>query len=161
MKDPIEAAFKEYEDLAPVESVTRQDRASDSAALIGSSSMSVPTMNKEEYVGENMNVDGKLERSILSQFTEEQMSRYESFRRSKFNKAKMIRLLVSISGSQNIPVKMTIAVSICAKMFVGDLVEKARVVMIERNDSGLIRPCHIREAYRRLKIEGKLPRRSV
>lgn len=37
----------------------------------------------------------------------------------------------------------------------------ARVVMSERKDSGPIRPCHIREAYRRLKLEGKIPRRSV
>ncbi|OEL18671.1 hypothetical protein BAE44_0020309 [Dichanthelium oligosanthes] len=35
------------------------------------------------------------------------------------------------------------------------------VVMTERKDSGPIRPCHIREAYRRLKLEGKIPRRSV
>lgn len=37
----------------------------------------------------------------------------------------------------------------------------ARAVMMERNESGPIRPCHIREAYRRLKLEGKVPRRSV
>lgn len=37
----------------------------------------------------------------------------------------------------------------------------ARMVMTERKDSGPIRPCHIREAYRRLKLEGKVPRRSV
>lgn len=37
----------------------------------------------------------------------------------------------------------------------------ARVVMGERNDSGPIRPCHIRESYRRLKLEGKVPKRSV
>lgn len=32
----------------------------------------------------------------------------------------------------------------------------ARIVMSERKDSGPIRPCHIREAYRRLKLEGKI-----
>jgi transcription initiation factor TFIID subunit 11 len=37
----------------------------------------------------------------------------------------------------------------------------ARIVMSERKDSGPIRPCHIREAYRRLKLEGKIPKRSV
>lgn len=37
----------------------------------------------------------------------------------------------------------------------------ARVVMTERNDSGPIRPCHLREVYRRLKLEGKIPRKSV
>ncbi|XP_023005534.1 transcription initiation factor TFIID subunit 11 [Cucurbita maxima] len=99
--------------------------------------------------------------AILSQFTEEQMSRYESFRRAGFQKANMKRLLASISGTQKISVPMTIVVSGIAKMFVGELVETARVVMTERNDSGAIRPCHLREAYRRLKLEGKIPRKSV
>jgi transcription initiation factor TFIID subunit 11 len=99
--------------------------------------------------------------AILSQFTEEQMSRYESFRRSGFQKANMKRLLASITGSAKISVPMTIVVSGIAKIFVGELVETARMVMTERRDSGPIRPCHIREAYRRLKLEGKVPKRSV
>lgn len=37
----------------------------------------------------------------------------------------------------------------------------ARTVMAERKESGPIRPCHIREAHRRLKLEGKVPKRSV
>ncbi|XP_057963556.1 transcription initiation factor TFIID subunit 11 isoform X2 [Malania oleifera] len=61
--------------------------------------------------------------AILSQFTEEQMSRYESFRRSGFQKANMKRLLASITGSQKISVPMTIVVSGIAKMFIGELVE--------------------------------------
>ncbi|KAK9724484.1 hypothetical protein RND81_05G076100 [Saponaria officinalis] len=99
--------------------------------------------------------------SILSQFTEEQMSRYEAFRRAGFQKSNMKRLLVSITGSQKISVPMTIVVSGIAKMFVGELVETARIVMSERRESGPIRPCHMREAFRRLKVEGKVPRRSV
>lgn len=35
------------------------------------------------------------------------------------------------------------------------------VLMTERKDSGAIRPGHIREAYRRLKLESKVPRRSL
>ncbi|KAK8975989.1 hypothetical protein V6N11_025492 [Hibiscus sabdariffa] len=99
--------------------------------------------------------------AILSQFTEDQMSRYESFRRSALQKSNMRRLLVSITGSQKISLPMTIVVCGIAKMFVGELVEKARMVMTERKESGPIRPCHIREAYRRLKLEGKVPKRSV
>ncbi|KAL2920486.1 Transcription initiation factor TFIID subunit 11 [Bienertia sinuspersici] len=99
--------------------------------------------------------------TILSRFTEEQMSRYESFRRSGFQKSNMKRLLVSITGSQKISIPMTIVVSGIAKMFVGELVETAKLVMAERKDSGPIRPCHIRESYRRMKLEGKVPKRSV
>ncbi|KAM6544852.1 hypothetical protein CsatB_025588 [Cannabis sativa] len=99
--------------------------------------------------------------AILSQFSEEQMSRYESFRRAGFQKSNMKRLLTSITGTQKISVPLTIVVSGIAKMFVGELVETARIVMSERKESGPVRPCHIREAYRRLKMEGKVPKRSV
>ncbi|KAM0946009.1 putative transcription factor Hap3/NF-YB family [Dioscorea sansibarensis] len=128
---------------------------------------------EEEEEEENMGVElGKLPssgdpdkmarmQSILAQFTEDQMSRYESFRRSGFQKSNMKRLLASIVGSQKISVPMTIVVSGIAKMFVGELIETARIVMTERGDMGPIRPCHIREAYRRLRLEGKIPKRSV
>ncbi|KAG9448078.1 hypothetical protein H6P81_014206 [Aristolochia fimbriata] len=98
--------------------------------------------------------------AILSQFTEEQMSRYESFRRSGFQKANMKKLLASITGSPKISIPMTIVVSGIAKMFVGELIETARMIMTERKERGPIRPCHIRESFRRLKLDGKVPRRS-
>ncbi|KAL6503035.1 transcription initiation factor TFIID subunit 11 [Orobanche hederae] len=135
----------------------------------------------EEEEEENMDVElGKLQASgdpakmakmhqarkhgyleILAHFTREQMSRYESFRRSGFQKPNMRRLLISITGSAKISDPMTIVMSGMAKMFVGELVETARVVMAEREDTGPIRPCHMREAYRRLKLEGKIPKRPV
>ncbi|XP_020576271.1 LOW QUALITY PROTEIN: transcription initiation factor TFIID subunit 11-like [Phalaenopsis equestris] len=99
--------------------------------------------------------------AILAQFSPEQMSRYESFRRSGFQKSNMRRLLAAIVGSQKISVPMTIVGSGIAKMFVGELVETGRIVMRERKESGPLRPCHIREAYRRLRREGKVPRKSV
>ncbi|XP_006644523.3 transcription initiation factor TFIID subunit 11 [Oryza brachyantha] len=99
--------------------------------------------------------------AILSQFSVDQMNRYESFRRSGFQKSNMKKLLASITGSQKISLPTTIVVSGIAKMFVGELIETARIVMTERKDSGPVRPCHIREAYRRLKLEGKIPRRTV
>ncbi|BAT96744.1 Transcription initiation factor TFIID subunit 11 TBP-associated factor [Vigna angularis] len=99
--------------------------------------------------------------TILFQFSEEQMSRYESFRRAGFQRANMKRLLASITGTQKISVPMTIVVSGIAKMFVGEVVETARIVMKERKESGPIRPCHLREAYRRLKLEGKVFKRSA
>ncbi|CAE6186184.1 unnamed protein product [Arabidopsis arenosa] len=99
--------------------------------------------------------------TILSQFTEDQMSRYESFRRSALQRPQMKKLLIGVTGSQKIGMPMIIVVCGIAKMFVGELVETARVVMAERKESGPIRPCHIRESYRRLKLEGKVPKRSV
>ncbi|RZC60012.1 hypothetical protein C5167_021775 [Papaver somniferum] len=136
----------------------------------------VKSSNKEdedEEEDENMDVDlvkftptgdpakmAKMQ-EILSQLTDEQMSRYESFRRSGFQKANMKKLLASIIGTPKISVPMTIVVSGIAKMFVGELVETGKMVMTERGETGPIRPCHIREAYRRLKLEGKVPKKFV
>ncbi|KAL6315010.1 hypothetical protein AAG906_030844 [Vitis piasezkii] len=189
-KDPFEVAFEESSPPdSPVEEIVGgqiedEDDAnvnvhptSTPSAAPSSGTMVPPTAKSkdedEEEEEENMDVElGKLPTSgdphkmakmqaILSQFTEEQMSRYESFRRSGFQKANMKKLLVSITGSQKISAPMTIVASGIAKMFVGELVETARMVMTERKETGPIRPCHIREAYRRLKLEGKVPRRSV
>ncbi|CAN6444618.1 unnamed protein product [Victoria cruziana] len=138
----------------------------------GAENTRVTEKNKEEEEEEEEeNVDSELGKyqtgdpdkmakmqAILSQFTEEQMSRYESFRRSGFQKATMRRLLMSIAGCP-ISMPMTIVMSGIAKMSVGELVETGILVMNERKESGPIRPCHIREAYRRLKLEGKIPRR--
>ncbi|CAM6112763.1 unnamed protein product [Calypogeia fissa] len=82
------------------------------------------------------------------------MSRYECYRRSGFQRANMRRLLASVAGCP-ISIPMTIVMSGISKMFVGELVEIGRIVMTERNDVGPIRPCHIREAYRRLKLEAE------
>ncbi|XP_073015231.1 transcription initiation factor TFIID subunit 11-like isoform X3 [Primulina eburnea] len=132
-----------------------------------------PKEDDDDEEEENMDVElGKLPSSgdpdkvakmqaLLAKFTDEQMSRYESFRRSGFQKSNMKRLLTSLIGSAKISVPMTIVVSGIAKMFVGELIETARMVMSERKETGPIRPCHIREAYRRLKLEGKIPKRSV
>ncbi|KAL6196894.1 hypothetical protein ACLB2K_032507 [Fragaria x ananassa] len=76
--------------------------------------------------------------AILLRFSEEQMSRYESFWRAGFQKSNMKRLLASISGTPKISVPMTIVVSGIAKIFFGELVETARMVMSERRESGPI-----------------------
>ncbi|CAA6664489.1 unnamed protein product [Spirodela intermedia] len=96
---------------------------------------------------------------LLAQFTKEQMNRYESFRRSNFQRSNMKKLLTNVTGSQKVSVPMTIVVCGMAKMFVGELVEIGK--WTSRKESGPLRPCHIREAYRRLKLEGKIPKQSV
>ncbi|KAJ6703293.1 TAFII28-LIKE PROTEIN-RELATED [Salix viminalis] len=156
------------------DSVHPSDNPSTSRPMLGSArSRGKNKEDEEEEEEDNMDVElSKLAstadpdkmakmQTVLAQFTEEQMSRYESFRRSALQKPNMKRLLVSITGSQKISLPMTIVVCGIAKMFVGELVETARTVMKERKESGPIRPCHIREAYRRLRLEGKVPKRSV
>nr|VDC99498.1 unnamed protein product [Brassica oleracea] len=62
-------------------------------------------------------------------------------------------MFLLLTGSQKISMPITIVTCGIAKIFVGELVETARVVMgerSERNDSGPIRPCHIKGSYQML-----------
>lgn len=111
--------------------------------------------NEQSRAPSNSNMetedDEKEKMQVLwSQFTEEQLNRYEMFRRSTFPKASIKRLMQSISGS-SVSQNVVIAMSGIAKVFVGELVEEAVRIQTRYGESGPVEPKHLREAYRVIK----------
>lgn len=84
---------------------------------------------------------------LWAQLTEEQLNRYEMFRRSTFPKASIKRLMQTLTGS-SISQNVVIAMSGIAKVFVGELVEEAVRIQARYGESGPVEPKHLREAYR-------------
>ncbi|CAF0821951.1 unnamed protein product [Didymodactylos carnosus] len=103
---------------------------------------------------------------LVSNFSDEQLNRYEMYRRSAFPKITIKRLMQTLTG--NVPSQnVVIAMAGIAKVFVGEIVEKALQVKEEEqqqqehsdddsNNSNHqhttpIEPKHLREAYRQIK----------
>ncbi|KAG6840414.1 hypothetical protein C0991_006885 [Blastosporella zonata] len=84
---------------------------------------------------------------LMDNFSPAQYERFEAYRRHALPKAAVRKVIQQTLGQQvSQPVAQIVAGF--AKVFVGEIVEKARAVQSRRGESGPLSPDHLREAYR-------------
>ncbi|KAH8924213.1 TAFII28-domain-containing protein [Atractiella rhizophila] len=84
---------------------------------------------------------------LLSKFSPEQLDRYEHYRRSGLNKGK-VQQLAKIALSQNVSPQVITVLRGSAKVFVGEVTEKARAFQASKGRSGPLTPDDIREGFK-------------
>ncbi|KAJ1020198.1 hypothetical protein NDA16_004477 [Ustilago loliicola] len=87
---------------------------------------------------------------------EDQLDRHMASRRGALNKAS-VRKLVNHVLSQSVSQHVAMVVSGVAKIFVGEIIEKAREIQSSRGEQGPLRPNHLREAHRQYYLKRERP----
>lgn len=89
---------------------------------------------------------------LVSAFTAQQQDQYEVYRRATFPKGTIRKLMMNICKCP-VPQNAVIAMAGITKVYVGQIVEEACMVKDKWNEVGPLQPRHLREAYRRLRLE--------
>ncbi|KAJ7188882.1 TAFII28-domain-containing protein [Mycena filopes] len=84
---------------------------------------------------------------LMENFTPLQYERFEAYRRHALPKTAVRKVIQQTVGMQVSPPVAQIVAGF-AKVFVGEMVEKARAVQERRGETGPLSPDHLREAYR-------------
>jgi len=84
---------------------------------------------------------------LMDNFAPAQYDRFEAYRRNALSKQAVRKVIQQTLGQQvSQPVAQIVAGF--SKVFVGEIVEKARSVQAHRGETGPLIPDHLREAYR-------------
>ena len=118
-----------------------------------SSSSNTEKKSKEELEAE----EREKMQVLVSNFTEEQLDRYEMYRRAAFPKAAIKRIMQTITGC-SVGHNVVIAMAGISKVFAGEVVEEALDYMESIGETGPLKPKHLREASRRLRNRGSMPK---
>ncbi|KAI0316291.1 hTAFII28-like protein conserved region-domain-containing protein [Amylostereum chailletii] len=89
---------------------------------------------------------------LMDNFTPEQYERFEAYRRHALPK-QAVRKVVHQTLGQQVSQPVAQVVAGFAKVFVGEIVEKARAVQTRRGETGPLSPYHLREAYHMYQLE--------
>jgi transcription initiation factor TFIID subunit 11 len=105
---------------------------------------------------EQIEEESKKMQVLIANFSEEQLNRYEIFRRSAFPKSSVKKIIQTVCG-KTVSASVVIAMSGIAKVFVGEIVEKALDIKLKWNDTnGPLQPKHLRESFRIYKNNNKI-----
>ncbi|KAK9451311.1 hTAFII28-like protein conserved region-domain-containing protein [Limtongia smithiae] len=135
--------------LGGVDGLTRPGLQADDAAAVAAPKKAASSMTQAEL------------HQLISSFTDDQMDRYETFRRANVNRGGVKKLANAVLA-QSISNNVAIAISGFSKVFLGEVIERAldvqkRMDPLDPTDPfarpGPLLPIHIREAWRLYKRE--------
>ncbi|KAF1767281.1 hypothetical protein GCK72_007240 [Caenorhabditis remanei] len=94
---------------------------------------------------------------LLGNMSTQQLEQYTAYRRSRFQKSTIRKLVKEFTGGMNVNDNVVITISALAKMLVGDIVEEALDIRdLKEDESDLpLKPRHIRSAYMKVAREGQ------
>lgn len=117
--------------------------------------------DKETLIRDRIAQSQEQMKHLLAMFDDDQLRRYETFRRVGFPRQAIKKLMVRVLEQPQVAQNSVIVVAGIAKVWVGEVVEEGRRVMEELGETGPIQPAHLLEAQRRIKAAGLSPSSSL